>query len=324
MGSERVYHAGFLRTPFEVSGSPTEMGRARGEQLRTRLRERVDRVLRISLSTQAWDTVDQASAAAEQALGDHHPDLLAEMRGIAAGADIPYREFRLAALGRMWPQNLAECSAFAVRREGGTVVGKNDDLYALDWELADVVVIKARPNKGYPYIAPSALPELPGRLDGMSEHVVVAGASVALMIAPTPTSPRLPVYFDVAEAIQEARNVAEALEALRKRPPSPIGRSLVLGDRSRVAHVELAASTLDMSVEAGAGIATNNFRMEEMVRHGERPDQSSVRRHDALHESLSGGAYRRTGHSGRPRIRTHKRLGVSSRRGLEDKLLRRL
>ncbi|MBI83939.1 MAG: hypothetical protein CMJ81_12130 [Planctomycetaceae bacterium] len=144
---------------LDLEGTPDQIGVAHGEAQREQIRQYTDRFL-------GWVTSRAAIPLTEQTLWDSWapqvavnerlaPDLIAEMRGIARGAGVPFeRIFLLNSLldlvrFRYLPMSQTGCSTFGLVSEAGTgrtLLGQTYDLPQLHQDY--LVLMRIRPEKG--------------------------------------------------------------------------------------------------------------------------------------------------------------------------------
>jgi hypothetical protein len=111
----------------ELSGSYREQGRQHGEALASTIREILDEILK----PDTWDAakVDWALGTLEGNLTRHMPGVVEEMRGIAEGSRIPYRDIlAYNAIADIWMVH-SFCTAMGwADTPDGPVVGKTNDI----------------------------------------------------------------------------------------------------------------------------------------------------------------------------------------------------
>ena len=169
----------------EMQGSHFEMGRQYGAQCRDLIHGLAGIFDGVFLRSEAHrDVAHRAMADAEPVVREAAPGLMEEVEGIAAGAEISFDDaFRLSCSAEMgqWQgcqENRSavsitdndQCTSFAARTAGGTLVAWNMDWYQV--LLPYIVLLKGKPDNGPAFLS-FALAGSVGR-PGMSEQIAIS------------------------------------------------------------------------------------------------------------------------------------------------------
>jgi len=188
---------------IEMQGSHFEMGRAYGVQCRDLIRDLAGRFDGVFVRDEArWPEARRAMAEAVSSVRAAAPELIEEVEGIAAGAELSFDDvFHLscsAELGQwrgcMEKRSAAsisdECTSFAARAAAGSLVAWN-----MDWHRVlqpYMVLLKGRPQGGPAFLA-FALAGSVGR-PGLSEHVAVSANQLPYRPTESPPGPDGPPW----------------------------------------------------------------------------------------------------------------------------------
>ena len=219
---------------IDLAGTPREMGLAHGRLLRERIHRTLE-VLRGILGTEAydasWDDLQATCAYCEENAGD----LVEEMRGIAEGAGVGFRDvFNISAHLELlvWKRLVRDarerlgaeaCSSHAVVTEADVLLGWNGD-DRRDW-IECGAVVRGRPAGPPPFIYWSLAGSV-GR-PGM-------GPSLALGANTLPSRRWRPdglLYPMLCRRILACRNVEEAV-AVFERYNSCCGMNYLVADEA--------------------------------------------------------------------------------------------
>jgi len=181
---------------IEMEGSHIEMGRQYGSQCRDLIRGLSAKFESVFVPDETrWPDARRAMAEAAPAVRAAAPELIEEVEGIAAGAELSFDEaFRLNCSAEMgqWRGCMEkraavsisdECTSFAAHTPSGTLVAWN-----MDWHRQlqpYMVLLKGRPE-GEPAFLAFALAGSVGR-PGLSEHIAISANQ--LPYRPTETPP---------------------------------------------------------------------------------------------------------------------------------------
>ncbi|MGN6792120.1 MAG: C45 family autoproteolytic acyltransferase/hydrolase [Streptosporangiaceae bacterium] len=215
-----------------VTGSAEQRGRQYGEQARDRVRRSVSAYRDVFASMVGWDwpTVRREAARFEAPIAAFRPSYVAEMRGIADGADIDFADVlainvrtevmfaakaRQAANTARQPSRTgpAECSAFAVApapgQPGPTLLGQNWDW--LPHSAETVVVLESRQTDGPDFVTVVEA----GLLAKAGMNAAGLGlVTNAMVTADDLGEPGLP-YHVMLRAIMDCENVSDAITSLQ-------------------------------------------------------------------------------------------------------------
>ncbi|MCK4627697.1 MAG: hypothetical protein KAT56_01775 [Sedimentisphaerales bacterium] len=191
---------------IEVSGDAFEQGVAHGEAVReyivpyhgTSLRKKFER------SPKAKGAIEQAMAYLDKSF----PDLVKEMRGIAHGAKMDFRDIVLWNYCRVLAAYPAGCTNFALRQtQVGPALCGTVDGAPPRYRPYPLFIQRFKPRKGYRLLA-SVLPGTIWVEKAINEYGLACGNSG---ISTTDVQPRgLPFHTTYRQALLNCRNVEEA------------------------------------------------------------------------------------------------------------------
>ncbi|MDP6775818.1 MAG: C45 family autoproteolytic acyltransferase/hydrolase, partial [Candidatus Latescibacteria bacterium] len=204
----------------EMQGSPFEMGRQYGIRCRDRIHGLAGIFDGVFLRHEKYrDGAHHAMAEAVPVVREAAPELLEEVEGIAAGAEIGFDDaFRLSCSAEMgqWQgcqesrsavSITDECTSFAARTPGGTLVAWNMDWYQV--LLPYIVLLSGKPDDGPAFLA-FALAGSVGR-PGMSEQIAISANQLPYRPTEAPTEsgpewagPGVPYCFLSRMLLQQA------------------------------------------------------------------------------------------------------------------------
>jgi isopenicillin-N N-acyltransferase-like protein len=229
---------------IELSGSPFERGVTYGEGLRTVIVER-DRLWKTILADQ-WKNSDPVSAFLKgtdflPAIKAHTPDLLEEVRGIAAGSGLTFEDVLACQLMDeewIYSRHIAEkhhCSALGSVDGTHGVIGQNMDL--IGWMDGFQTIMKVRDGK-------TGLETIVLTVAGMIGLCGVNSAGLGLCVNTLSSLNSavngLPVAF-VARSLLEYTGVKEASGFLQTVPHAS-GQNYLLADGKLIAGYECSAA----------------------------------------------------------------------------------
>lgn len=220
-------------------GPPKERGRQHGEARRDAIRRRVAEA--VIAPARAIDDVDRLALPWERTIRAVAPDVASEIEGIAEGSGSRIAEVVLLNAFEAFEVGeqvvLTGCTAVAVPRPGGALVGQNWD--ANPGLAASVEVHVHEPDRG-PRLALLASP-------GGLGWIGLNGAGLALVTNDLLTpGRRTGVPSQVARRLMLGETDVPAALAVLRRTAAVGGRAYVLGDAAgRVAVAEVATERDD-------------------------------------------------------------------------------
>jgi predicted choloylglycine hydrolase len=233
---------------LEISGAPRQRGQAYGEDLRALIAER-DRSWRQQIETRtkisAGDFIEDFLQRTNfmPAIERWTPDLLEEVKGIAEGAALSYRDVLAAQfMDEEWwflRQYRNHCSSFAAAARDGqpTLVGQTMDLPNwMDGFQTLLLIRNAQPGlDAYVVTAAGMI-----ALTGMNSRGL--GISVNTLMQLRSSADGLPVAF-VTRRLIETPVLGEAAEFLQ-RVRHASGQNYILGDAAAVRDFECSAGRI--------------------------------------------------------------------------------
>ena len=267
---------------LDLSGTPSQIGAAHGEDQRTRIQECVDRFLSWIYGTAAV-TVDQQSLWAKwspQVTFNEQvaPQLMAEMRGIARGANVPFE--RLFLLNSMldvlsfryvpMAQNFG-CTTFAVATDadtGATLIGQTYDMPEL---LQDsLLMLRIKPEQG-PRQLVFTFAGIVGA-SGMNE----AGIGVCInYLSPLDVGVGK-LHSVVVRQILAAQNLADALVAPVVPPRAGGAHYLIASQTGEIISIESTGKKYETFFPDGNAIGHTNHYLGNAVKHLEFVREGSI------------------------------------------------
>ena len=281
---------------LELSGAPSQLGEGHGEQQRDRIREYSERLLE-------WQLRESVLPASEQTLWEkwapqvsHNerfaPHLVAEMRGIARGAGVPFeRIFLLNSTLDLVSFCYLEmgvnfgCTSFAVSREPGTertLVGQTYDMPELHQDY--LVILRIKPQQG-PRQLLFSFAGVVGA-GGLNE----AGIGLAINFLSCRDVGLGRLHSCVVREVLAGSNLAEAVGA-PVMPPRAGGAHYLVGDDSgNLVSIETTGKQFQVVYPEGNAIGHTNHYLAASLKDREyiRPQAigSSLARYAALHRYL--------------------------------------
>ncbi|AMA73433.1 MULTISPECIES: C45 family autoproteolytic acyltransferase/hydolase [Aneurinibacillus] len=264
-----------------VSGSPYERGyqhgQVFGEQIRSFLADNVARINivrkdKISLE-QALSMVDGYISFIERDV----PDIAEEIRGLAEGAQITYREAMLLQVRRELISRGLECSALGyVDQEEGAIIAQNVDLPGNLTELGIILKIKSS-VPGEPSIMMYTHIGLLGYL-GVNSYGI--GIGLNMVLAPG-WREGVPPYLLIRHLLHQ-RNLKDCLREIR-RIRRTSSRNLLLSDGHRVLDIEMTVED-ERFIEQQLIVHTNHYLNNEFRQIDQiSPSTSTFLRLERMH-----------------------------------------
>ena len=273
----------------DLTGSPREMGRAHGEELRTTIADGLSQWFdlvqrRTGHAGEAYAAGFVSSTSYTRAIEAYTPELMDEVKGIAEGARqkleviLAYQmmdeewAYRVA-LVRARRATIQACSAVGVVRKGSSLVAQNMDLPS-HYDGTQVVL------RLHPENAPGVMIFGPAGMIGTtglnSEGVAVCCNALFQLRHRTSG---LPVGFVVRAML--GRHSAEDAVALLKTVPHATGQNYIVGDPTDVYDLEASPSQVRELPRDGAQVAHTNHPLvnddlDDQV--GEDPESTTVER----------------------------------------------
>ncbi len=282
----------------DASGSPRELGRVHGEELRsviaTGIGLWIDKVEAHS-HMKGDDFVASFLGATDfvPAIERHAPEQLAEVRGIAEGSGqsfdviLAYQmmdeewAYRVA-LARLRRASVEACSAVGVLRDGSSLVAQNMDLPS--HYDGTQTLLRLRPDDG-----PAVMVFTPAGMIGTTGlNSSGVGVCVNAMFQVRHVSSGLPVGF-VLRAMLRKRTAVEAIELLKSLPHAT-GQNYVVGDPTSIADYEASPGEVREVPVKNRQVAHTNHPLVNTDRDPDErddPDSTTVERLEKLGADLS-------------------------------------
>ncbi len=303
-------------TVLHLAGTPFEMGYANGVLTQRWIHRQEDSVLQLMRRVAPFRWTQFllkffVTYKNRNQLPHLLPDLQMEMFGIASGCPDGHPEMGpyfnrivnyhgaqdISYMLMNSPLLRGGCTSFGVwgtRSAGGHLLtGRN-----FDWEAdpvfdEDRMVIFCEPDHGIPFVS-LAWAGMAGCVSGMNR----AGVSVTLNGAPShlPGSAATPTCLVAREVLQEARNIADAVEIIRRRQVF-VSALFLVGSRADGKFVVVEKTPERMAVREPAPaeealVCANHYLTSELaadpINVTYRDTDTSVARFERLSELLSG------------------------------------
>jgi isopenicillin-N N-acyltransferase-like protein len=231
---------------IRVHGAPRERGRQLGTIARERVHASVELYRRVFAHSAGWDwpQVTAHAAGYRAPIAAAHPRYLEEIAGIAEGAGLAEddilalnvrTEIMFAAVAR---QAASECTSFAVLPSGTagghTLLGQN-----WDWKPGCVdttIVLEADQDEGPRYVTIVEAGLL--AKTGLNAHGI--GLCANTLVSDLDAGEVGLPYHVILRAILDARDLAEALDAVQRHPRSASANYLVASSGGMAVDVETA------------------------------------------------------------------------------------
>lgn len=251
---------------IQLSGEPYERGvqygRAVGEAVQRFLADHVARINLIRHAPLSAEEITRHVGAHAAVIEREVPELAAEIRGLAAGAEISYEQaltlqLRRELIGAPTGDSGGDCSTIVERRDQGVLIGQTVDQDGLIADLG--TVLRITPAE------PAAPVVLMFTFAGLLGYAGInsAGLAVAInLVTSEDVSPGVPPYLLVREALACTSAPAAVTRLQRLTPAS--SRALTIADRDQVICCELTPDSF-RSWPTTSFIRTNHFLHPELV-----------------------------------------------------------
>ena len=248
---------------IRLTGTPYEMGRQHGKLLKDQIaflhREFLDAMVIPAVGREA---LGEWATSVEGFIPKAYRE---ELRGLADGAGMPYREILVAntMLDRL---QTVMCSTVVAggdaTTDGEIYFGRNLDFPGRNILHRMTVVLVFEPEGGTK-MAAVTWPGMIGVLSGMNEHGV-CGATMLIHRGKT-ILPGLPYLLMYRQALQDARKTADVEASIRKAKRTCPNNFMVVDGAGTAAVLEFdQAAVASRTPERGTLCSTNHFRSEKM------------------------------------------------------------
>lgn len=249
---------------FKVSGTHYEMGLAHGKQYREAIRKSFETHCKFDA---AQEMLDAICADIEKKLEAGMPYAAEELRGMAEGSGLTYRqaiylnnwEEIAHILTRVDPQ---ACSSIIFKHtEMGNIIGKNTDIE--EEQLKDYFILETIPENGNHCLMLAKVGTLKCEA-GMNDKGLCVGVNSSVQFADeTGMAERMTVMRYLLEKCETAE---EAAEFLKSHPFYRLGLNMAIIDEGgRCLIAECGNTDMDtIPVEKNTGFTTNHYTTEKM------------------------------------------------------------
>ncbi len=280
---------------LQLGGSPYEMGLAHGRALAVSIRGTLRRYA--DLAGRKWYQLPEVDRAAIEPDIYFGPEELAEMQGVADGAGVPLASV-IAHNLFLYPDMGAGCIHLMVWPSPSAtdrlIHAANEDLplaLAVRGSLARVIQVR-RPCGGIPYLVFSLAGEF-GGITGINQANVAITSAMLLDRPRRAATARGRLHAMIVNRIlQEARQVDDALEVIRRhRPGGAWGMCISSPSAPELAYLEYDGSELRVARNQHEVMAANHTRLFRPL--ADTPVHSRYRL-QRLEQLLGGGRVRHT------------------------------
>jgi hypothetical protein len=207
----------------ECSGPPLKIGRQYGEQAR----EEIQKDLELRCRHADKHRLEIFSGIAAQVLQTYLPDVLAELKGIAEGAQVDLAQVLFANHVDTFGSEVERCTPVILRNSPeGTIIAKNND--GPVHEHYPFIIRKCTPDKGIPFIQITYAGWLCG-LDCMNaEGLASTHGSVGSVF--DKSGLRVDIRLKAYQLIQTCRTTDEFIAGLSETPLTGKGFNIAVGD----------------------------------------------------------------------------------------------
>ena len=264
---------------IKVAGSPYEMGFQHGRACAPRIRRFVQLIIE--------GAAGGGSASRQEVLNrtkvflplfeEYCPELVEEVRGLAAGARISFEEALCLQIRGEINHVRAECTAYAISGEGTAtgeiIIGQNSDMTPIMEELG--IVLHLTPEKG-----PSIMIWTFGGHLGYHGMNSAGVAHFANALSGGPGWQLGLPHYPIKRRMLEGSTVAECLQLLDDTPVCSSGNYVLTGGCKTIIDVELTPEGYDTLDDAGEGfiVHTNHFLTKRFA----SPDTDAVSSPDSF------------------------------------------
>lgn len=257
---------------IEIWGSPRERGRHQGEGARTQILRALSRYCEVipKAIDLSWEAAQREARKFLPYAEEAFPQFVAELRGIAEGAAVPFEE--------VWTLNCYEgltdvrqqvwgCTSLAVRDDytanGHVLIAHNEDWSSVDKDNA--YLVHAVPDDGPPFIGMTYGPLL------VNIGLNAEGIAVAIdSVYPVDGRVGIPRIL-CSRAVLQARTIGQAIRACVVKLRAG-GYAYLLGDSNGELYcVESSATTHDLIYGEDGWLAHTNCYLSPKMKLLEEP-----------------------------------------------------
>lgn len=273
---------------IDASGTPADIGHAVGRATASRIRRTID-------GQRAWfdrlcsfARADPASRMTPyvQAIERHHPEIMAELRGLARGAELPEQDLiiwniqpELSAM--MSAERRSGCSTLHLATDERAFLAHNEDGHSVYRD--QMVLLRLRPE-GRPAITCLAYPGLiPGQVPAINSEGLLLSTNY---IATREVRPGLPRYV-LGRAALSASSIDEAV-ATATNPDRAFAFTMHLGSlrERRLSCLEIAPRAHALHDVSGVFAHTNHLVLPELAAVAQELSDSTTSRYEILTRAI--------------------------------------
>ncbi len=263
---------------IHVEGSHLEIGRQIGESMRPQIQHGIEnaKVLLQKAYDQLQLTWEGAIIQAKKYTPfaeERYPQYVAEMKGIADGANVPYDEIRVVnAMEAVTSDalHLTKCTSFSVNQKmtanGNVLIAHNED-----WtpeEEADVYIIHAKPQDEPPFLAMTyggLLPNIGFNANGISQ--------CCDSVYPNDSRMGIPRVL-YSRAVLAASTPADAIRRILVSQRAAGYNHLIVHESGEMYNIEVSSRQFGMLYGEDGYLVHTNFYLDDLMRTLEdEPDE---------------------------------------------------
>lgn len=280
---------------IEAAGTPRQVAAVIRETLRSEIK--ISYALhQEKLQAHPAAHIEKKLIALQHSVEKYFPNLLAELRGLAAGAAVPLRDALVFSFeeellstevsfeeerraGREYHER---CTAFAIRDGAHYWFGHNED-----WDIElPLYVARVKPRGAPAFLAVGNAGQLPGTVAGLNEHgLAYSGNS----IYGSTTDHGLPKTYCLRSFLG-ARNFADVASLVRQSPRTLGNNSIIISEsEKKIATIEWSARKLEIfEPDTDFFVHTNHFLLPKMrAEQAKLPSRSSLARYRRANRLIS-------------------------------------
>lgn len=229
----------------------------------------------------------------EKIIGQHMPELLDEIRGVAEGAEIDYDAIMtLTTTAPFDPDEVSGCSIVAVMPERTVdwcmIVGRNYDMFE-DVSKKGATTYRTYPEEHYASVGNCDI--WVGRWDGLNEAGLFTGTTALFLPSPKPALPGPVGWFIGRHILDHYSKVDEVIEFIKNLPCTGSDGRLIADSSGKAVVIESSVEGRELRYpEDGLLILTNHavcpaFAGKDRDSEGYADSQA---RYNRLRELLGG------------------------------------
>ncbi|MEX2172537.1 MAG: C45 family autoproteolytic acyltransferase/hydrolase [Pirellulales bacterium] len=267
-----------------LKGTPYERGLQQGQHFATEIQSNISHFKHDLSKPAVAAAVEQTRSLLEQKF----PEINEELRGIAEGAQVPFRDVFLfnnrAIVGQV---DRDDCSNVAVHHGDTVILGMNKDRPVPLPPYDKYFLKKVYPEDGYAFIGYGHVGRIWGH--GMNEHGLCTAGTAAYPQNDESEVPSIGSYFVPPLLLSKCKNVPEALELLEEIEPICDSGNFMLCDASgEMVVIEITAQQRVVRKASSGRLTATTFFASGENEHRNDPTklQESQHRYETIQHCL--------------------------------------